>query len=441
MTPLYESVLYSLFLFLPAAISALFLSALMNLGRLRAKEELRNLNYSPYVSFFNSAGKRYLWGSTVFSLQTTKFFYYLVFGFAAFFLFFVKPESEGKDPFEVLLFIEILSLVFLYVTVDLLAFLITRNRPEKIMRFFSLVMSVLMIPCAPFLFIYFKIKNALRASAQETKKLPFRLQDKIVEYLSDSDIGRYLDKSETKLIHTVISFKDRIVREVMVPRIDVFSLPLETTIKEAAHFFSIEGYSRIPVYKDNVDKIVGVLLYKDVLSVYTKHIENNKPEEDLHKTVEQLIKPALYTPETKKIAGLLQEFRNKQIHLAIVVDEYGGTEGIVTIEDILEELVGEIEDEYDTQETKIYFPLSSGGWIVDAKIGILTLEEELGVKIPQSPEYDTVGGFVFHKTGSIPGQGWKVHLDDVDLEILTSDERSIQKIKITPVSHKHKKHS
>jgi CBS domain containing-hemolysin-like protein len=262
-----------------------------------------------------------------------------------------------------------------------------------------------------------------------------------MEYLGDSDVGRYLDKTEMKLIQTVISFKDRIVREVMVPRIDVFSLPVHTTIKEAARFFSIEGYSRIPVYKENVDKILGILLYKDVLSVYADHIENNKPEADLHKTVEQLVKPALYTPETKKISGLLQEFRNKQIHLAIVVDEYGGTEGIVTIEDILDELVGEIEDEYDTQETKIYYPLSSGGWIVDAKIGILALEEELGIKIPHNPEYDTIGGFIFHRTGSIPKKGWKVHLDDVDLEILTSDERSIQKIKITPASGKSGKHS
>jgi CBS domain containing-hemolysin-like protein len=207
------------------------------------------------------------------------------------------------------------------------------------------------------------------------------------------------------------------------------------TILEAAQFFAKEGYSRIPVYKESVDKIVGILLYKDILSFY---IESGA---DPHRTVEHLLKPALYTPETKKIAGLLQEFRHKQNHLAIVVDEYGGTEGIVTIEDILEELVGEIEDEYDTQETKIYFPLSSGGWIVDAKIGIITLEEELNVKIPQSPEYDTIGGFIFHRTGSIPGQGWKIHLENVDLEVLTSDERSIQKVKITPVSPKHKKHS
>jgi putative hemolysin len=150
------------------------------------------------------------------------------------------------------------------------------------------------------------------------------------------------------------------------------------------------------------------------------------------KTIESLIKPVVFTPETKKISVLLQEFRNKKNHLAIVVDEYGGTEGIVTIEDILEELVGEIEDEYDIQQADLISSLASGGWIIDAKMGIIDIEEEIGIQIPPGPEYDTIGGYVFHKAGSIPTKGWKVHLDEFDLEVLSSDERSINKIKITP---------
>jgi CBS domain containing-hemolysin-like protein len=361
-----------------------------------------------------------------------KFVYYLIFALAIF--CFYLPEKESL-PLEAWICIESFSLILFSICLNLFSSFLVRRHPEKIIRAFSLPVSLLLLPCIPFFLFYLKGKQWLSSFLDDKEKPPFRLKDKLLEYLTDSDLGRYLDKTETKLIHTVVSFKDRIVREVMVPRIDVFSLPIETTILEAAQFFAKEGYSRIPVYKESVDKIVGILLYKDILSFY---IESGA---DPHRTVEHLLKPALYTPETKKIAGLLQEFRHKQNHLAIVVDEYGGTEGIVTIEDILEELVGEIEDEYDTQETKIYFPLSSGGWIVDAKIGIITLEEELNVKIPQSPEYDTIGGFIFHRTGSIPGQGWKIHLENVDLEVLTSDERSIQKVKITPVSPKHKKHS
>ncbi|MES2199827.1 MAG: hemolysin family protein [Chlamydiota bacterium] len=436
-----EAIFYSLLFLLPIIVLSGLQIALELLGSLKGKEELQKKNHLSYLFFFTSFYPTHLWKSLHFSIRFVKLLYYTIFLFALFSIFFVHATYKQPPSFELFISLEIIFILFLSIFLDFLLLLAIRHRPEKTLQLLCSTSCLLMLPCTPFLFLHFKIKQLFSPKQETPQKLPFRLQDNIIDHLSDSDLGRYLDKTETKLIHTVLSFKDRIVREVIVPRIDVFSLPVETTIKEAARLFSIEGYSRIPVYKESVDKIIGVLLYKDVLSVYTKHIENNEPESELHKTVEQLIKPAIYTPETKKIAGLLQEFRNKQIHLAIVVDEYGGTEGIVTIEDILEELVGEIEDEYDTQETKIYFPLSSGGWIVDAKIGIITLEEELNVKIPQSPEYDTIGGFIFHRTGSIPNQGWKVHLDDVDLEILTSDERSIQKVKITPVSPKHKKHS
>ncbi|HEY5260013.1 MAG TPA: hemolysin family protein, partial [Rhabdochlamydiaceae bacterium] len=226
-------------------------------------------------------------------------------------------------------------------------------------------------------------------------------------------------------ILSIASFKDRMAREVMVPRIDVFSLPSDTTLQEAIDHFLKEGYSRIPIYRDTVDHIIGVLLYKDIL----KHALNRSASQD---SIEKLIKPVLYTPETKKISHLLQEFRGKQIHLAIVVDEYGGTEGIVTIEDILEELVGEIADEYDIDQELQFSSLPAGGWVVDAKMGIVDIEEDLGVKIPQSPEYDTIGGYIFHRAGAIPSKGWRIHLDDYDIEVLSSDERSIEKIRITP---------
>jgi len=289
-----------------------------------------------------------------------------------------------------------------------------------------------MIPFIPLTGLYFSAKKlCLYIQPEKPPKLPFKLQDKIVEYLSESELGKYLDTSEKKLIHTVVSFKDRIVREVMVPRIDIISLSSETKLLEAAKIFASEGYSRIPVYKENIDKVLGVLLYKDVLSIYTNYVENNGPPDTLNKTIESFVKPILYTPETKKIAQLLQEFKSKHIHLAIVVDEYGGTEGLVTIEDVLEELVGEIEDEFDIDEEKNFISIPSGGWIVDAKMSILDAEDDLGIQIPNNAEYDTIGGYIFHRAGSIPSKGWKVHLDEIDLEVIKSDERSVQKIKIT----------
>ena len=220
----------------------------------------------------------------------------------------------------------------------------------------------------------------------------------------------------------------------MVPRIDIFSLPIETTLQEATESFLAQGYSRIPVYRESVDKIVGVVLFKDMLKHYFHASNDKEREKKLKGSLESFLKPVLYTPETKKISQLFQEFRSKQLHLAIVVDEWGGTEGIITIEDILEELVGEIADEYDIDEEVMFSVLPGGGWIVDGKMSILDIEEELGIKIPQNPEYDTIGGFIIHRAGTIPSKGWRIHHDEFDLEVLSSDERSVDKIRITSLN-------
>ena len=144
------------------------------------------------------------------------------------------------------------------------------------------------------------------------------------------------------------------------------------------------------------------------------------------------MKPVIYAPENKKISKLFQEFKKEKIHLAIIVNEYGGTEGIVTIEDILEELVGEIEDEYDTEEERQFWKLPSGSVVVDAKMSIIDVEEKIGIKIPPSVEYETIGGYVFHRAGTIPSKGWKIHLEEFELEVLISNDRCIEKIRITP---------
>ncbi len=447
MSSLYEITFYLALSLLPASIASGLHISLQTLGKLQGKEAIGKKTHFPYLPFFESLRPEQFWDAILFAVQLTKIFYYLIFGFVSFYFLFIHQAFENTTHVEQLKhlsfytssLLEIILIIAVSLCIELLSTLVIEKNPQKAARILCFPTAILMIPCLPFILCYTKIKQFLTSPQQLEQKLPPDFKEKLLEYINQSELGRYLDKSEIKLIHTAISFKDRIVREVMVPRIDVFSLSSETSIKEATRYFSLEGYSRIPVYKENVDKIIGILLYKDILSIYTKHIENHEPESTLEKTIEHLVKPALYTPETKKIAHLLQEFRNKQIHLAIVVDEYGGTEGIVTIEDILEELVGEIEDEHDTQEEKIYTPLPSGGWIVDAKMSIIDLEEDLGVKVPQSTEYDTIGGYVFHKTGSVPAVGSKIHLDGADLEILASDPRSIQKIKITQRSHKSRK--
>jgi putative hemolysin len=388
--------------------------ALQRLGHSQAEacfKETRHLFF--FQHFFKWLFREKKWDGLFFCIQVTKNLLQLAFAITAFLFL---------QTFQISFALCFLLPIAIALLADFLMTLLSLANLKFYFKFFGLFTSIFLLITAPLTTLLFKIFRAFIPS-----HLPsFRIRDKMLEVLSETESSKHLDIHDQKLLLSVASFKDRIAREVMVPRIDVFSLPSDTTIHEAAQSFLSEGYSRIPVYRESVDNVIGVLLYKDVLNIYAK------ASSPLDIPIESLVKPVLYSPETKKISHLLQEFRSKQIHLAIVVDEYGGTEGIVTIEDILEELVGEIADEYDSDEDILFTELPGGGWVVDARMSIIDIEEELGIKIQQSPEYDTIGGYIFHRAGSIPSKGWRIHHDAFDLEILSSDERSIEKIRITP---------
>ena len=305
--------------------------------------------------------------------------------------------------------------------------------PEKALQIGLTSSSIFLILAFPLAYVFLKISQSLSRdlyfdSIQEPSA---QAKQEIIELIQEAEVSPTLDIHDKKLIESVLTFKERCVREVMVPRVDVFSLSADTSIKEAAQLLQSEGYSRTPVYRNTVDNIVGVLMYKDVLRKYMEFEEKGDPK-ILQAPIETILKNILYTPETKKISSLLQEFRKKQVHVAIVVDEYGGTEGIVTIEDILEEIVGDISDEYD-QEEENFKHLSDGSWIVDAKMNILDAEEQLGVQIPEEEGYDTIGGYVFHVAGAIPSPGFIIHHENFELEVLESSDRSVEKVRIKPI--------
>lgn len=262
-----------------------------------------------------------------------------------------------------------------------------------------------------------------------------QVKEKILEMLHQAEAYTSGDQTETELLESAASLRDTLIREVMIPRVDMYSLPASTTIREAAKLHVEHGYSRIPVYGESVDSIVGLMLYKDVSNLYFQ-CEQKGDHQALDYPIEGLLKPILFVPETSRVSRVLQDFRRRQTHLAIVVDEYGGTEGLVTIEDCLEELVGEIVDEYDTEEEELYTAQADGGWIVDARMNIGDIEEEFGIKIPQEGDYDTIGGYAFHRAGEIPAKGLKIYHDDFELEILESSDRAIEKILIQPTEKK-----
>lgn len=320
----------------------------------------------------------------------------------------------------------IVSAFFVFFILTYLSYLATNFTAKKL---FALTMPTalfifyLFYPLGlPFLALYRRINyRILKKNKNQVKS---KLQHLIM--------GDY----DEKLFASLSTFNEKDVREVMIPRIKVFALHSNTPIKKAAKSVLHEGYSRIPVYGTNLDNIVGVLMYKDLLKVFMKAQDSPSL---LNETIEMLLKPVIYVPENKKISALFQDLRKKQSHLAIIVNEYGSTEGIITIEDILEELVGEIKDEYDIEEEEGFWKLPGGSWIVDANVSIIDIEKKIGIRIPHSPEYETIGGFLFHKSGNIPQKGWSLCLDEFEIEVLISSERCLEKLRLIPLLEKKEK--
>jgi CBS domain containing-hemolysin-like protein len=348
------------------------------------------------------------------------------------------PNAEGTGLFFTHLPLGISYLIgfflLFFIIGDYLPRIFGIRYPSLALKLFVIPASFFMLILFPFTFFFLKISRLFWHTLYfvHLNEPHTEAKQEIIDMIEESNVSHRLDMHDKKLLESVMGFRDRIAREVMVPRVDVFSLPHDATIEEAANQIINEGYSRIPVYKNTLDNIIGVLMYKDVLNKYMEYANKNHSEEILKAPIAILVKNVLYTPETKKISQLLQEFRKKQVHLAIVVDEYGGTEGIVSIEDILEEIVGDIADEYDEEEA-LFIPLPNGGWLIDARMNISDVEEQLGIEIPQEGDYDTIGGYIFNETGTIPAKGFVIRKHNFELEVLRSDDRRVEKIRIQPL--------
>ncbi len=426
-----------LVLLLATGLLTMVLAALRKLGPIRSKRMFRTFPKTFFLyRLLRKIHRKFDWNELFFVLNFAKNTLLLAFAITGCFFFLTEvfgADTLSETPLALLILSAGITMLIALI-VDALTRLISVVWPGAALQtafFPSSLINLILLPITSILLVLLKSIFP----SQEPKEgisAPRLAQDKIMELIHDHDLSSYLEPMQRKLLTSIATFQERIAREIMVPRIDVATLDIKATIKEASDLFQQEQYSRIPVYQDNVDQICGVLRYKDIIELYMNNAEKNG--DFLNTPIESLIKPCLYAPETKKISKLLQEFRKEQNHMAVIVDEYGGTEGIVTIEDILEELVGEIEDEYDTEDETLFKPHESGEWIVDAKMSINDIEKELGVNIPHSPEYDTIGGYIFHRAGTIPAKGWRIHHENFELEILSSTERTIDKIRIIPLS-------
>lgn len=258
------------------------------------------------------------------------------------------------------------------------------------------------------------------------KKLSFfeRLLGKSSE--SEEDDLSNLDVEKREMIKGIIELSETSTREIMVARTDVVFLSLETPIEELLATISECGHSRLPVYEGTIDNVVGVLYAKDLLQAVIKN--NERFTIDTKIALNKIVRKPYFVPESKKLNSLLKEFKKRKVHLAIVVDEYGGTSGIVSFEDIIEEIFGEIQDEYDN-ETEEIMKIGDNVFLCDARVNIEDINERFSLELP-AEDFDTLGGFVFDLMGKIPVKYEKVTYEDIDFIIQEINGHKIESVKI-----------
>ncbi|MBM7556245.1 hemolysin family protein [Halanaerobacter jeridensis] len=254
---------------------------------------------------------------------------------------------------------------------------------------------------------------------------PFISEDKIRRFLAVGVREGVIETDERQMINSIFEFDDITVKEIMVPRIDMICVDVNDSIEKLRDIVVRMGLSRIPVYNGRIDNIVGIVYAKDLLPL----LKGDKPEI----TIQKIMRPAYYVPESKKIDNLFSELKKEKIHMAIVLDEYGGTAGLVTIEDLLEEIVGDIQDEYDEEENLIQQP-DSNRIIVDGRVDIDEINDHLDISLPEE-DYETISGFVLSMLGYVPDEGEKIEFEDLEITVTKISQRRISKVKIEKKSN------
>jgi len=255
-------------------------------------------------------------------------------------------------------------------------------------------------------------------SAIGLNRTPMEIQ----QVLDESEVRGLIDQDEGEMIEGIFELKQTVAREIMIPRTSIVGAPTDTTQQEILSTIIESGHSRIPIYQDNIDHIVGILYAKDLLPLWL--------DGEQEFCLDRIVREPYFVPETKRIKDLLEELRTKKSHLAVIVDEYGGTAGIVTIEDIIEEIIGEIRDEYDVEEEP-FLPQEDGSVLVSARVNIYDFEERFGITIPKEG-YDTLGGFIIHLLGRVPKKGEEIRYEGLCLRVHGADQKRITRMLVIP---------
>jgi magnesium and cobalt transporter len=249
-------------------------------------------------------------------------------------------------------------------------------------------------------------------------------EEELQELIDASEQQGIIDEGEGDMLQSILELDETILREIMVPRTDMVCVDAEAPFGDILKAILSSGHSRIPVYKNNIDNIIGLVYAKDLLRFWGRPIDTI--------SLAEIMRPPFLVPESKQVSVLLKEFQAACIHIAIVIDEYGGTSGLVTIEDLIEEIVGEIQDEYDHKEEWLV-KQSDGSLLVDSRLNIEEFEEYFDIEVARE-KFDTLGGYIVEQFGRVPMVGEQVKIGDLDILIEQGDQRAIRQLRIIPIS-------
>ena len=294
--------------------------------------------------------------------------------------------------------------------------LIVRRSPERFLELLLPAFTAVAAVFGPFTALVIAWTGPVetrRHSTGDTGRLP-------IEGMNGTDAPSPEVGDENRLLRAVVNFGETLVREVMTPRPDIVAIQADATIDDLRRLVREQEYSRLPVYSDNLDNIVGLIVVKDLIQMTA--------EPDGTRLVSAMMRPAAFVPETKRVVDLLREFQQERLQQAIVVDEYGGTAGLVTVEDVGEELVGEIRYEYDSEAEPVLRE-ADDTYVFSAKVGIGEVTERLGLEIEEGA-FETIGGYVLSQVGRVPAVGERFELDGLEVEILEAERRRIHKVRL-----------
>jgi gliding motility-associated protein GldE len=331
--------------------------------------------------------------------------------------FIFNGTMKGSKVFIEIVIVALIILFFSEISPKVLAL----KHASSYARNISLILTFVIKIFTPLSFLFERLTHWIMVLFKIRKEPLFINEEELKTFIEVGEEKGTLDQTEREMIHSIFEFRDTLVKEVMVPRMDMVCLEKSTSFEKVLISVKEKGHSRIPVYSENVDNIVGILFVKDLFS----YVNNEKEMPNLF----NLLRKAYFVPENKLIDELLKEFQKERTHMAIVVDEYGGTAGLITLEDVIEEIVGEIRDEYD-KEKPLIRQEDVNTWIVDAKIDIEDLNETLGLTIPTEEDYESLGGFIFHLLGRIPQENEKILYQDYSLIVEKILRQRIKMVRI-----------